>query len=159
MKRITHELTYPGATVDQVVEMLMAPSFREAVCDAQKDVVRRTVTIAGETVSVDQTQAADRVPGFARRFVGDEIRILQEERWTSPTHGDVTVTIPGSPGRIAGTADVVASGSGVLETVVLEISVGIPLVGGKIESLIGEKLQKSLETENAVGRTWLEGRA
>ena len=159
MKRITHELSYPGATVEQVTGMLMTPAFREAVCDAQKDVLKREVGIDGTTVTIDQTQGADRIPGFAKKFVGSEIRILQEERWTSPTHGDVTVTIPGKPGQIAGTVDVTGAGEGVTETVVLEIIVSIPFVGGKIESLIGDKLKRSLETENSVGRTWLEGQA
>ena len=159
MKRITHELTYPGATVEQVTGMLMTPAFREAVCDAQKDVLKREVGIDGTTVTIDQTQGADRIPGFAKKFVGSEIRILQEERWTSPTHGDVTVTIPGKPGQIAGTVDVTGAGEGVTETVDLEITVSIPFVGGKIESLIGDKLTHSLATENRVGRTWLEGQA
>ena len=159
MKRITHELTYPGATVEQVTGMLMTPAFREAVCEAQKDVQKSEVTIDGTTVTIDQTQGADRIPGFARKFVGDEIRILQEERWTSPTHADVTVTIPGKPGQIAGSVDLVAARDGVTETVSLEITVSIPFVGGKIESLIGDKLRHSLETENRVGRTWLEGQA
>lgn len=159
MKRITHELTYPGATVEQVTGMLMTPAFREAVCEAQKDVQKSEVTIDGTTVTIDQTQGADRIPGFAKKFVGNEIRILQEEHWTSPAHGDVTVTIPGKPGKIAGSIDVVAAGDGVTETVALEITVSIPLVGGKIESLIGEKLTHSLETENRVGRSWLEGQA
>ena len=159
MKRITHELSYPGATVEQVTGMLMTPAFREAVCDAQKDVLKREVGIDGTTVTIDQTQGADRIPGFAKKFVGSEIRILQEERWTSPTHGDVTVTIPGKPGQIAGTVDVTGAGEGVTETVVLEITVSIPFVGGKIESLIGDKLKSSLTTENRVGRTWLEGQA
>jgi hypothetical protein len=159
MKRITHELSYPGATVEQVTGMLMTPAFREAVCDAQKDVRKSEVNIDGTTVTIDQTQGADRIPGFAKKFVGSEIRILQEERWTSPTHGDVTVTIPGKPGQIAGTVDVTGAGEGVTETVVLEITVSIPFVGGKIESLIGDKLKSSLTTENRVGRTWLEGQA
>ena len=159
MKRITHQLTYPGATVEQVTGMLMTPAFREAVCEAQKDVQKSEVTIDGTTVTIDQTQGADRIPGFAKKFVGSEIRILQEERWTSPTHGDVTVTIPGKPGHIAGSVDVAAVGDGVIETVALEIRVSIPLVGGKIESLLGEKLTHTLETENRVGRTWLEGQA
>jgi hypothetical protein len=117
------------------------------------------VTIDGTTVTIDQTQSADRIPGFAKKFVGSEIRILQEERWTSPTQGDVTVTIPGKPGQIAGSIEVAAAGDGVTETVSLEITVSIPFVGGKIESLIGDKLKNSLKTENRVGRTWLEGQA
>ena len=158
MKRITHDLTYPGATVEQVTAMLMTPAFREAVCDAQKDVVRRSATVSGSAVTIDQTQSADRIPGFAKKFVGDEIRILQKEDWTG-THGDISVTIPGKPGNITGVADVAASTDGVVEKVVLEISVGIPFVGGKIEGLIGDKLLSSLRAENRVGRTWREGQA
>ena len=158
MKRITHELTYPGATVEQVTAMLMTPAFREAVCDAQKDVVRRSSTVSGSSVTIDQAQSADRIPGFAKKFVGDEIRILQEEEWTGP-HGDITVTIPGKPGSITGVADVAASADGVVEKVILEITVGIPFVGGKIEGLIGDKLLSSLRAENRVGRTWLEAQA
>ena len=158
MKRIAHDLTYPGATVEQVTAMLMTPAFREAVCDAQKDVVRRSATVTGHQVTVDQTQSSDRIPGFAKKFVGDEIRILQTEDWTG-THGKIEVTIPGKPGHIKGTAEVAASGDGVVETVVLEISVHIPFVGGKIEGLIGDKLLSSLRAENRVGRTWLEGQA
>ena len=159
MRRISHDLTYPGATAGQVTSMLMTPAFREAVCDAQRDVLRRTVAIEGNQVSVDQTQSSDRVPGFAKKLVGDEIRILQEESWGSPTRGDITVTIPGKPGQISGTASVDENGSGVVERVVLEITVGIPLVGGKIESLVGDKLLSSLKAENEVGRRWLEEHA
>ena len=159
MKRISHDLTYPGATADQVFTMLMTAASREAVCDAQRDMVRRTVTVDGTAVTVDQTQSGDRIPGFAKKFVGDEIRIVQEETWGSPTRGDITVAIPGKPGQISGTAAVDENGSGVVERVVLEITVGIPLVGGKIESLVGDKLLSSLKAENEVGLRWLEEHA
>ena len=39
----------------------------------------------------------------------------------------------------------------------MEIRVGIPLVGGKIESLIADLLRKALKAENAVGRQYLTG--
>ncbi len=39
----------------------------------------------------------------------------------------------------------------------MEIKVGIPLVGGKIESLIADLLRKALRAENAVGRQHLAG--
>ena len=37
----------------------------------------------------------------------------------------------------------------------MEIKVGIPLVGGKIESLIADLLPKALKAENNVGRDYL----
>ena len=39
----------------------------------------------------------------------------------------------------------------------MTIKVNIPLVGGKIESLIADLLRKALTSENAVGRDYLAG--
>ncbi|HEU4812565.1 MAG TPA: DUF2505 domain-containing protein [Nocardioides sp.] len=158
-KRLTHELTY-DAPADAVAAMLADPAFREEVCDVQ-GVLRRTVTVDGDAasgamdVTVDQVQAADGIPSFAKKFVGDEINIVQQETWTSPTQGDITVTIPGKPGEMSGTVRLTESGGTTTETVALDIRVGIPLVGGKIEGLISDLLLKALKAENRVGRDYL----
>lgn len=154
MSRITQELVYPGATLDQVVRMLMDRGFREAVCEAQKHMLSYEVTVDGSTVTVDQRQDAGNIPGFAKKFVGAELQIVQSEVWDGP-HGEITVTIPGKPGNITGTADVRQHDDRVVETVVLDIAVNIPLVGGKIAALIAEKLRKTLTVEEATGRAWL----
>jgi len=154
---VRHELVYPGTTVEQVVAMVRTPAFREAVCDTQKRLVGREVTIAGDRITVDQRHSADGVPGFMKRFLGDELRIVQDEYWTTPTHADITVQIPGKPGDIRGTADVAQVGDDVVERVVLDVTVNIPLVGGKIASAIGDKLVRTLDAEHEVGRRWLAG--
>ncbi len=41
------------------------------------------------------------------------------------------------------------------ETVDVEIKVNIPLVGGKIESLIADMLRKALRAEGEAGRDYL----
>lgn len=155
--RVEERLTYPGTTVEAVVAMLMTPAFREAACASQKRIVGHSVTIEGPRVTIDQRHSADGVPGVAKKFVGDEIRILQEESWTSPTHGDITVSIPGKPGSVTGTADLAQVGDDVVETVVLDITVNIPLVGNKIAGMIGDKLARTLRAENEVGLAWLNG--
>ena len=158
-KRLEHALTY-DAPPDAVAAMLADPAFREEDCDGQ-GVLRRTVTVDGDAasgsmdVTIDQVQAADGIPSFAKKFVGDEINIVQEETWTSPTQGDITVTIPGKPGQMSGTVRLAESGGTTTETVSLDIKVGIPLVGGKIEGLISDLLLKALKAENRVGRDYL----
>jgi uncharacterized protein DUF2505 len=158
-KRIVHDLTY-DAPLDEVAAMLADPAFREAVCDYQR-VLRRSVTITGDAadgtldVTVDQVQAARGIPSFAQKFVGDEINIVQTERWSSPAEGDLHLTIPGKPGEMKGTARLQESGGTTTETVTLDVKVGIPLVGGKIEGLISELLLKALAAENKVGRDYL----
>jgi hypothetical protein len=156
-KRITHDLTY-DAPLPEVVAMLADADFRREVC-ARQGVLRAEVDIVesdvATTVKIDQIQAADGIPSFAKTFVGDEIHIVQLESWTSPDHADVEVSIPGKPGDMTGTARLRESGGGTTERVELTVKVGIPLVGGKIEGLIADLLLKALRTENVVGREWL----
>jgi hypothetical protein len=69
--------------------------------------------------------------------------------------GTVEVVIPGKPGQMTGTISLRESGGTTTETVQMDVKVNIPLVGGKIESLIADLLRKALRAENAVGRDYL----
>ncbi|MDN5892762.1 MAG: DUF2505 domain-containing protein [Nocardioides sp.] len=158
-KRIRQEIVYPGASVDQVVEMVRNPGFREAVADHQH-VVDKQVSVSGEsptTVLVELAHGTERVPSFARKFVGDEIAIRQVETWSSDTSADVLVTIPGKPGEMSGTATIEQRGDAVVETFTIEVQVKIPLVGGKVEGLIADLMVKAYKAENKVGVKWLAG--
>lgn len=158
-KRISHELTYPGASLEQVVAMIRDPAFREAVADRQH-VIDRSVRVSGEnptTILVKVSHGTERVPSFARKLVGDRIPIHQSEIWTSDTSADVTITIPDKPGDMTGTARIEERGSDVVETYDLEVKVGIPMVGGKIEALVADLLVQAFQSENKVGVKWLAG--
>ena len=160
MKKVSEELRYDGATIEQVHEMLATPAFREQVCESQ-GYIRHTVQLErdgkGMTVKIDQHQEARGIPGFARKFVGDEIHIVQTEDWTSPEKGNIHVTIPGKPGEMTGTALLTEDPDGTTETVNMTVKVNIPLVGSKIEGLIADLLGKALRAEHRVGVQWLAG--
>jgi hypothetical protein len=153
------DLTY-DAPMSDVDAMLMDPAFREQVCDAQ-GAIRKTVEITeddgGVTVLIDQVQTAQGIPGFAKKFVGDEINLVQTESWFDAENARVQVVIPGKPGEMTGTVSLSESGGTTTERVEMTIKVNIPLVGGKIESLIADLLKKALRAENAVGRQYLAG--
>ena len=155
--RLSYDLTYDAPMIE-VGEMLMDAAFREQVCDAQL-ALRRTVTVGpdggGMKVVVDMVQAAQGIPSFAKRFVGDEIQLVQTERWSDIENARVDVVIPGKPGQMSGTVTLRESGGTTTETVEMEVKVSIPLVGGKIEALIADLLRKALKVENAVGRKYL----
>ena len=156
-KTIRHELRY-DAPLAAVTAMLADPAFREEVCTYQRVTkVDVTITVDGDTkdVRVDQWQPTQGMPSFAKKIVGEETNILQEEHWSSPTHGDITITIPGKPGRMSGTATIVEEGATTVETVELTVKVNIPLVGGKLEGLIADLLLKALKAENKVGIRYL----
>lgn len=158
-RRLTHDLVY-DAPLEQVSAMLRDRDFRDRVCVA-RHVLRHQVSVVpdGEDtiVTVDEHESATGIPGFARKFVGEEINVVQTETWTSPGHADVHVTIPHKPGDIHGTIRLVEVDGRTTETVDLEIKVALPLVGGKIEGLVSDLLRKALRIEEQVGREHLAG--
>ena len=160
MKHVSHTLAYPATTVDAVYAMLGDPAYRKAVGDYQR-VTDFSCDIApsgiGMRVRVEQAHGIDRIPGFAQKLVGDEIRFVQEETWSSPSTAAINVTIPGKPGTITGTTSLTQSGDDVLERVDLAVRVSIPLVGGKVEELISDFVGRSFDAENEVGVKWLRG--
>jgi hypothetical protein len=155
--RIRHTLTYAAPLAD-VASMLADPTFREEVCEATGK-VRHDVTISGSGpgmhVVLDQVQSSTGVPSYAQRFVGNEINIVQVEDWSAIDAAAVAISIPGKPGEMSGTISLADNGGTTTEDVALDIRVGIPLVGGKIEQLVGDLLVAALKIENRVGRDYL----
>lgn len=157
--RFTHELTY-DAPPDDVRQMLADRAFRQKVCGAMRS-ARSEVSIedtgAGMEVVVDQTQPSRGIPAFARSLVGDQIRIVQRESWADPSGGSFTIEIPGKPVALTGAVALAADGAGTVQSVTGDVKVKIPMVGGKLEVLIGDMLRAALQTEQRVGRAWLAG--
>jgi len=157
--KFSHQLTYDAPPAD-VHAMLADPAFREKVCQAMH-ATRRDVSISppgpGMKVVIDQTQPAKGIPSFAQKFVGDEIQIVQRESWASETGADLVVEIPGKPGDLQGSIALTELGGGTLEEVTGEIKVRIPMIGGKLEAMIGDLLASALRAEERVGKSWLAG--
>ena len=150
-------MTYDAALAD-VSAMLDDPAYRDEVIRAQGGTNGRfEIETDGDvtTAVVDMVQPAAGLPSFATKFVGSEINIVQREEWTSAEYADLHVTIPGKPGQMAGSITLVEDGGTTTETVDVEITVKIPLVGGKIEKLIAEMLRKALRAEEQVARSYL----
>lgn len=152
-----YEMKY-DAPVDAVAAMLSDPVFREEVCVAQR-ATSHQVSIDGDVsskrVRIQMVQPTEGVPSFAAKFVGSTTEILQEETWNSPTKGDVSVTIPGKPGEMTGTATLVENDGVTTETVEMQIKVKLPLVAGKIEGLLAKLLGSALKAEASVGKDYL----
>jgi hypothetical protein len=151
--KLAKSLTY-DAPAEAVAAMLDDVAFREAVLERQR-VARGSVDIDGDVARIEQVRSADDIPAFARKFVGDEIVIVQTETWTSARGADVRLAIPGKPGEAVGTLVLVEDGDTTTETVELAVSVRIPLVGGKIEAMIADMVGHALDAEHEVGVEWL----
>jgi hypothetical protein len=160
MKSVSHALSYPETTVDDVYAMLGDPAYREAVGRYQHvQDFSCQITPAGDGMEVrlEQAHGTDRIPSFAQRLVGHEIRFVQQESWASPSSAEIHVSIPGKPGDMAGTMTLRQSGDDVVQQVDLTVKVSIPLVGGKVEDLVAGFLGRAFEAENKVGVKWLRG--
>ena len=155
-KNLSIDLPY-DAPVAEVAKMLADPGFREQVLDAQH-ALSKDVRISGENVTLVYKQAVSGVPGFAKKVVGDTIEVHQDETWSADfTAGSITVTLPGKPGELTGSARLAEVGGRTVETVSLTATVNMPLVGGKLEDLILSIFKSALTKEHEVGTTWLAG--
>lgn len=157
--KFRHELRYDAPPAD-VFAMLADPDFRRAVGTAQ-DVVSAEVTITpqgdGFVLRNDQVQKTAGLPSIAQKFVSDTTRAVQHEDWSGPRAASVVIEAPGKPAEIKGTARLEDAAGGTLEVVELEVKVKVPLIGGKLEALLADRLHEALDAENAVGRRWLAG--
>lgn len=157
--RFTKSITF-DALPEVVAEMLADPAFRERVASmagATAYDVSVIETDSGVHAVLESRQPSVGLPGFARRFVGDELVIHQEEHWHTATDGTMSVAIPGKPGKVTGAIALAGAGVSTVQTVTADISVGLPLVGGRIERMIGQILGNVLKLQARVGNAWLAG--
>jgi uncharacterized protein YndB with AHSA1/START domain len=154
---IRHQVRY-DASPEDVYAMLSDPVFRERVCAAM-DSVSHDIAVSrhdvGMSVRIDMVQRTNAMPAFARKVVGDQIRIVQSERWDTARGADLELEIPGQPGHVRGRITLSGDRSGTVESFEGEAKVGIPLVGGKLEGLIGKLFVEGMDAERAVGAAWL----
>jgi uncharacterized protein YndB with AHSA1/START domain len=156
---LRHEISYDAPVAD-VYAMLADPDFRRASAAAMGVIsVEVTITpkVEGMTVRIDQVQPTEGIPGFAKRFAGDTTRAIQTEEWGSPTAGTITIETPGKPTSIGGTLTLSESGGRTTETLEAEVKVKVPLIGGKLESLMADLVAKGMDKEQGAGEAWLRG--
>ncbi|MCW2764599.1 MAG: hypothetical protein JWO11_558 [Nocardioides sp.] len=159
--KFRHELVY-DAPPAAVFEMLADPAFREAACAAQ-DVIAADVKVErtgnGFSLVIDQLQRTTDLPGFARAFAGDSAQAIQREEWPDTTGGTLRIEAPGKPTDVKGTITLRPEGSGTREIVELEVKMKVPLIGGKLEKLLAEKIAAGMDLEHGVGTDYLAGKA
>jgi hypothetical protein len=154
---VTFDMTY-DAPMATVIAMLADPAFRERVCDAQH-AVSKTVSISGipGTVDIAYTQATEGVPSFAKKFVGNAVSVSQHETWSTPNAATIDIDAGVPIAGIKGSVALDERATQTIETVTLQVSVKVPLVGGKLEALVADMMRKALTKEYAVGKAYLAG--
>lgn len=109
-------------------------------------------------------EAAVETPTEIKAFVGPTLRIIQEQTWAEPEpdgrrSGTVTITVPGAPVTLVGSAVLAPTDQGSVLTYEGDLSVKVPLLGGRIEAQAAPTILEAFDAQGRVGRTWLQRRS
>lgn len=103
------------------------------------------------------------VPGFARKFLTPTNTLVQTDDWGENINGvrvgTWTIDAKNVPVTITGTIRLAPVDAGCTNTIDAHIKSSIPLVGGKIEGVVGKGTEKTMEGEYAFGVEWLARQA
>lgn len=99
------------------------------------------------------------IPAAARKFVGESIQIDEVHTWSHPQtdgtrHGTVAASFGGAPMEVHGTIELHATGDGSVLKVVIHAKAHVPIVGGKIESVVGEQFMRAMRKEQQISPQW-----
>lgn len=158
--KFRRELAYEAGP-GEVFAMLADPAFREKVA-AEQGVVSIEVSItptgAGFTMVSDQVQDTAGLPAIAKKIAGETTRAVVREQWPDAAGtATIEITAPGKPTKATGTVRLVPAGAGTTYVQELDVSVKVPLIGGKLEALMADNIDAGLSVEHSVGTAWLRG--
>ena len=116
-------------------------------------------TSEGARYRLKQGLSESDLPPIVGKVVGGDLAIERTEtlRRTEPGRygGDVDVKIAGVPASASGTMALADDGNGSLFEVRTDVTVKVPLIGGKIEEIVAEQVRRLLEAETAFTIRWL----
>ena len=155
--QFTQSVSYPG-TVDEVVAMYLTPDYLERRFGQFVVAGSSTVSVEGQRVSFAGTVRPELIPSAASRFVKSDLRITFTEEWTRDEAGArsrTSVTVDGAPVSVEATSTLTGTGTGCSRAVSGNVSVRVPLLGGRIEKEAVSRLGRVAEREEALAATWL----
>lgn len=145
-----------GADVEQLFGVLTSPEWvdtkRQRFADESTLTEHEPRPDGGVRLTVSR-KLPDGVPGFLEKFLPQDGRILESFEWgpagpDGSRHGQWSADIAGAPARLGGTMRIDPTDVGSAYTIEGEVKVKVPLIGGKAESFIAEKVTE-LATKEA----------
>ena len=105
-----------------------------------------------------------KVPGFVKRFLGDNIPLNETQTWTPAAEdgsreADFAVDFNGQPISFSGTISLRPENGGTAVETKGPIKCTVPLVGGRIEKFAAEWISRYLNKEQRVAAQWLADHA
>jgi len=127
--------------------------------------VEATVTwYDDDSVEIESTRSLPaQVPSFAKSFFGDTITVSERQEWegvdaAGARTGQFTGTFAGAPVSLEGELRLMPHEGGTAFVMATTVKASVPLVGGKIEDLVREQVQRAARKEERLGNEWLAER-
>lgn len=164
---------YQGS-VEDLHRAFSAPEYwRDRLADIPVDIATlETMRIGGESgddgtieVVTVQTVCSHHLPGLVTQLHRGDLSIRREEVWGPLTDGAVTASISGrvvgAPVTLWGTAELapIAESGGSRQTFHITIQVRAPIIGGKVERIIGNQLSQLVTREQRFTAEWITNNA
>lgn len=110
----------------------------------------------------DMALRHDNVPAFARRFMGKTYQLVQEFIWTKtdsqPYRARYRFALGNVPVDVSGVIELDEHDKKARQHICVQVNSNLPLIGGKIASLAGEKVDKGLDSDYRSTLRYLEER-
>ena len=110
-------------------------------------------------VATTQVLRADRLPGFVAQFHQGDLHIERKEKWSAVvadrSTASVAARIPGAPASVTGSGNLISDDVGAKVDLKVTVEVKIPLVGGRVETFIGNQLVELLISEQRFTTAWI----
>lgn len=120
-----------------------------------------------DTVEVVTVQVinSDKLPGMVTQLHAGDLRIRREETWgpvaEGAAQGSVVGSIDNAPVNLTGSATLspIAETGGARLTFRATVQVRVPIIGGKLENIIGNRLAELVAAEQRFTTEWIANTA
>ncbi len=93
------------------------------------------------------------LPDFAKKFMAEKNTVTQQDTWdTAAMTGRLEIEIKGVPVKVAADMALKNEGAGSVNNLKWNLSCGIPLIGGKLESVVSEDIKAKSKKDIAATR-------
>jgi len=123
------------------------------------EVLKHDTNDKGFSITVRYDAKSDApMPDFAKKFMAERITVTQTDSWDAATKtGKIVTEIKGAPVKVTAEMKLEAAGKGAVNKMLWTLSSGIPLVGGKLESILGEDVKIKSARDEQASQKLLEG--
>ncbi|HEY6879906.1 MAG TPA: DUF2505 domain-containing protein [Polyangiales bacterium] len=158
-RRITYEY---ASDPDTVAKLLVDADFLRRRSEAAGDTnveVKVEELGDGMHITVARNREID-LPAFAKKIISPQNRIVEDTTWRRENGqwvAEYFVQVAGVPGEVRGKSTLKASAQGTIYESNFQVTSRIPIVGGKLEAVVADKLEETFRINAERNAKQLEG--